>query len=41
MIKEDLKLLGIDVGSTLRPVESLTKEAREKLKEVLHSMQVL
>jgi 4-hydroxy-tetrahydrodipicolinate synthase len=41
VIKEGLKLLGIDVGSTLRPVESLTKEAREKLKEVLRSMQVL
>lgn len=41
VIKEGLKLLGIDVGFTLRPVESLTKEAREKLKEVLCSMQVL
>ena len=41
VMKEGLKLLGIDVGPTLRPVQPLTEEAREKLKEVLHSMQVL
>jgi len=41
VIKEGLKLLGIDVGSTLRPVESLTKEAREKLRQILYDMQVL
>jgi len=41
VIKEGLKLLGIDVGSTLKPIEPLTKEAREKLKEVLHNMQIL
>jgi len=41
VIKEGLNLLGIEVGSTLRPVEALSEEAREKLKEVLHSMQVL
>jgi len=41
VMKESLKLLGIDVGSTLRPVEPLTKEVREKLKEVLRRMQVL
>ncbi|MHB8278116.1 MAG: 4-hydroxy-tetrahydrodipicolinate synthase [Candidatus Humimicrobiaceae bacterium] len=41
VMKEGLKLLGIDVGSTLRPVESLTKEAGKKLKEVLYSMHVL
>ncbi len=41
VIKEALNLLGVDVGSTLKPVEPLTEEAREKLKEVLRSMQVL
>jgi 4-hydroxy-tetrahydrodipicolinate synthase len=41
IIKEGLKLLGIEVGSTLKPIEPLTKEAREKLKEVLRGMQVL
>jgi len=41
VMKEGLNLLGIEVGSTLKPVEPLTKEAREKLKEVLHNIQVL
>lgn len=41
VMKEGLNLLGIEVGTTLRPVESLTKEAREKLKRVLRDMQVL
>ncbi|HER24578.1 MAG TPA: 4-hydroxy-tetrahydrodipicolinate synthase [Candidatus Atribacteria bacterium] len=41
VVKEGLNLLGIEVGSTLKPVQPLTEEAREKLKEVLYSMQVL
>ena len=41
VMKEGLNLLGIEVGSTLKPVEPLTKEAREKLRQVLHDMQVL
>jgi len=41
VIKEGLNLLGIEVGSTLRPVEPLTDEARGKLKEVLKNMQIL
>jgi len=41
IMKEGLKLLGIEVGSTLKPIEPLTEEAREKLKEVLRGMQVL
>ncbi|OFW46747.1 MAG: 4-hydroxy-tetrahydrodipicolinate synthase [Actinobacteria bacterium RBG_13_35_12] len=41
IMKEGLKLLGIDVGYTLKPIEPLTEEAREKLKEVLRGMQVL
>lgn len=41
VIKEGLNLLGIEVGSTLKPVEPLTKEAREKLRKVLCNMQVL
>jgi len=41
VIKEGLNLLGIEVGSTLRPVESLTDEARGKLREILRNMHVL
>jgi 4-hydroxy-tetrahydrodipicolinate synthase len=41
VIKEALNLLGIEVGSTLKPVEPLTEEARKKLREVLQDMQVL
>jgi 4-hydroxy-tetrahydrodipicolinate synthase len=41
VIKEGLNLLGIEVGSTLRPVEPLTDEARGKLKEILRNMHVL
>ncbi len=40
VIKEGLKLLGIEVGTTLKPVEPLTEEAREKLREVLKNMKV-
>ena len=41
IMKEDLKLLDIDTGFTFRPVEPLSEKDREKLKEVLCSMQVL
>ena len=41
VIKEGLNLLGIEVGSTLRPVEPLTDEARGKLREILRNMHVL
>jgi len=41
VMKEGLNLLGIEVGSTFKPVKPLTEEAREKLREVLRDMQVL
>ena len=41
VMKEGLNLLGLEVGSTLKPVEPLTNEARKKLKEVLTNMQIL
>jgi len=41
VMKEGLNLLGIEVGSTLKPVEPLTEEARERLRQVLQDMQVL
>ena len=41
VMKEGLNLLGIEVGSTLKPVEPLSEEARSKLKEVLKEMNVL
>jgi len=41
VIKEGLNLLGMEVGSTLKPVEPLTEEAREKLRQILLDMQVL
>ena len=41
IMKEGLNLLGIEVGCTLKPIESLTDEARGKLKEVLKNMQIL
>ncbi len=41
VIKESLNLLDIEVGSTFKPVEPLTKEARDRLREILHKMQVL
>jgi len=41
VIKEGLNLLGMEVGSTFKPVEPLTEKAREKLREVLQDMQVL
>ena len=41
VMKEGLKLLGIEVGTTLKPIEPLTDEAREKLREILQGMKVL
>lgn len=41
VIKEGLNLLGIEVGPTLKPVEQLTEEARERLRQVLQDMQLL
>jgi 4-hydroxy-tetrahydrodipicolinate synthase len=41
VIKEGLNLLGIEVGSTLKPVEPLTEKTRKKLRKVLQDMQVL
>jgi len=41
VIKEGLNLLGLEVGTTFKPVEPLTDEARVKLKEVLKNMQLL
>lgn len=41
VMKEGLNLLGVEVGSTLKPVEPLTEEARGKLRQILHDMQVL
>lgn len=35
IMKEGLKLRGIEVGSTLPPIKPLTPEAREKLKKIL------
>ena len=41
VIKGGLNLLGLEVGTTFKPVEPLTDEARVKLKEVLKNMQLL
>lgn len=41
VMKEGLNLLGLEVGTTFKPVEPLTGEAREKLKQVLKNMQIL
>jgi len=38
IMKEGLKLRGIDVGNTLRPVKPLTSEAREKLRKILEEI---
>jgi len=35
IMKEALKLRGIDMGRTLKPIQPLTTEARERLKEIL------
>lgn len=38
IMKEGLKLRGIDVGNTLKPIGSLTTEAREKLRKILEEI---
>ena len=38
IMKEGLKLRGIDVGITLRPIKPLSVEAREKLKNILDNI---
>ena len=40
IMKEGLKLRGIEVGNTLKPIHPLTAEAREKLKGILREMGV-
>ena len=41
VMKEGLNLLGMEVGPALKPIEPLTEEAREKLRQILLDMQVL
>lgn len=41
VMKEGLKLMGIDVGNTLQPVESLEKSKLNKLKNILEDIGVL
>jgi len=38
IMKEALKLRGIDMGNTLRPIKPLSSEAREKLRKILKEM---
>ncbi len=40
IMKEGLKLRGIDVGNTLNPIKPLTAEAREKLKEIINNVSI-
>lgn len=40
VIKEGLKLIGIDAGSTFKPVEPMTEDNKIKLKKVLEEMGV-
>ena len=40
VIKEGLKLIGIDAGSTFKPVEPMTEDNKMKLKKVLEEMGV-
>jgi len=35
IMKEGLKLRGIDVGNALKPIKPLSVESREKLKEII------
>lgn len=39
IMKEALKLRGIDMGNTLKPIRPLTAEAREKLKKILEEIE--
>jgi 4-hydroxy-tetrahydrodipicolinate synthase len=38
IMKEGLKLRGIDVGNALRPIKPLTVETREKLKKIIGNL---
>jgi len=38
IMKEGLKLRGIEVGNTLQPIKPLTSEAREKLRKILEEI---
>lgn len=40
IIKEGLKLRGIDVGNTLRPIEPISPEAREELKQIIEKIDI-
>jgi len=40
IMKEGLKLRGIDVGNTLNPIKPLTAEAREKLREIINNVSI-
>jgi len=40
IMKEGLKLRGIDVGNTLKPIKPLSVEAREKLKEIINKVSI-
>lgn len=40
IIKEGLKLRGIDVGNTLRPIEPISPEAREELKQIIKKIDI-
>lgn len=41
VMKEGLRLIGIDTGTTLKPVGPMTENNREKLKKVLENMRLL
>jgi 4-hydroxy-tetrahydrodipicolinate synthase len=41
IIKESLQLLGIDVGPCLEPIQPLSGEKRERLREILKKAQVI
>jgi len=40
IMKEGLKLRGIDVGNTLRPIEPITFEARKELKQIIEKIDI-
>jgi len=40
IMKEGLKLRGIDVGNTLKPIKPLSAEARERLKTIINNVSI-
>jgi dihydrodipicolinate synthase/N-acetylneuraminate lyase len=40
VMREGLKLRGIDVGNTLKPIKPLSVEAREKLKKIINNVSI-